>query len=83
MKALAIVRPPSIDSLRRRAKEAMTHRGWQLGVIRARLQFHDDDRRAACAAAGEGRDHAALALHQQADQHLAALEGACKALANA
>lgn len=83
MKALAIVRQPAIDSLRRRAERAMTHRGWQVGIIRARLQFHDDDRRAACSAAGEGHEHAALALHQQADQHLAALEAACRALADA
>ncbi len=83
MKALAIVRTPRIDALDRRAKKAMECSGWQIGIIRARLQFHDDDRRAALRAAGEGQEHAALALHHQADQHLAALENACKVLAGA
>lgn len=83
MKALCVVQTPRIDALARRAKKAMTYRGWQIGIIRARLQFHDDDRRAALCAAGEGREHAALALHYQADQHLAALEDACKVLAGA
>lgn len=83
MKALTVVQPPRIDALRRRAERAMQHRGWHLGIIRARLQFHDDDRRAACIAAGEGREHAALALHQQADQHLAALERACREMPSA
>lgn len=82
MQALAVVRQPRIDALKRRTEAAMRQRGWKVGIIRARLQFHDDDRRAACVAAAEGHEHAALALHQQADQHLAALEKACKEIGN-
>lgn len=84
-KALTVVKStePRETSMERRVREAMAHPGWQRGIIRARQQFHDDDRRSALRSAALGYDHEALALHAQADQHLAALDEACKAIGRA
>lgn len=55
--------------------------GWLRGIIRARQQFRDDDRRAALRSAALGYEYEALSLHLQADQHETAMDAACIELA--
>lgn len=54
--------------------------GWLRGIIRARQQFRDDDRKAALTSAALGYELEAWTLHTQADQHETAMLAACREL---
>ena len=82
MKALALVDGKQARPLtmKQRIEEAMESGGWQRGIIRARRQFADDDRRSALHSAALGYDHEAQQLHLMADQHEQAMDEACRKL---